>query len=353
MSLINGFSVLPVTYSATATHYLYVRIHSGSKKAADSWPSGRTLFVVNVPPDATSRELILFFKPYGTVEKVSFDLDGAEPHDEAQDSESEEEAEQQSEQGAGDSDDDEHPRKRQKVEKDKAKPPAVIPLPTVPHRTLRTSGRTAHVVFLDSSSLDRCLAPPHQARQWPDPSEDPYGLDHYRAVYDSLRPPLDAIRAHADSYMELFEFEQAKEKQQSKYHKGEAIVDEDGFTLVTRGGAYGKTLGGGVSVATKSFQETGEASENSSKRKRKKGEKQNFYAFQKAEQQRNSRISLLVIYLLTVLRSAQFEAEMGGRQGKGGQIERVQAIQTLLNRLHCYPFQINNAGQCMKYVSSR
>jgi len=35
-------------------------------------PDGRTLFLVNVPPDATERELVLFFKHAGTVEKVVF-----------------------------------------------------------------------------------------------------------------------------------------------------------------------------------------------------------------------------------------------------------------------------------------
>ena len=65
--------------------------------------------------------------------------------------------------------------------------------------------------------------------------------------------------------------------------KGEAIVDEEGFTLVTRGGAYGKTLGGGASVASKPFQSTGQTG---SKKKKEPKEKVSFYAFQKAEKQR-------------------------------------------------------------------
>lgn len=93
------------------------------------------------------------------------------------------------------------------------------------------------------------------------------------------------MKAHADSSLEFYEYELAKKKQKSKYRKGEAIVDEDGFTLVTRGGAYGQTLGGGVSVASKRFQRSGETTRNRNSKKEKK-EKEGFYAFQKAEKQR-------------------------------------------------------------------
>jgi len=104
------------------------------------------------------------------------------------------------------------------------------------------------------------------------------------ALYDSLRPPLDAVREHADTSMELYEYEVAKGKQKSSHRKGEVIVDEDGFTLVTRGGAYGKTLGGGVGVASKTFDGSGQANRG---RKKKEGkEKDAFYAFQRAEKQR-------------------------------------------------------------------
>ena len=53
-----------------------------------------------------------------------------------------------------------------------------------------------------------------------------------------------------------------KNTQTSKYRKGEVIVDDEGLTLVTRSGAYGQTLGWGVSVASKRFQGSGETSRN-------------------------------------------------------------------------------------------
>ncbi|KAJ6481750.1 ribosomal RNA-processing protein 7-domain-containing protein [Mycena sanguinolenta] len=283
-----GFSVLPISYAGTSTHYVYARSHTGSKKNPTSeLPDGRTLFLVNVPPDATERELVLLFKGCGTVEKVVFDLDAQETLVEHDDSDSDDLGSGEEENGDDAEMETTQPRKRRKL--NKPQPPKVVPLPSRPLRRLRSTGRTAHLVFLDASSLERALAPQPKPRPWPTTSEEPSGLAHYAALYDSLRPPLDIVREHADSAMELYEFELKQTKQQTKYRKGEAIVDEDGFTLVTRGGAYGQTLGGGVAVASKQFQETGETG---TRKKKEKKQKTNFYAFQKAEKQRNDLLEL-------------------------------------------------------------
>ena len=275
-----NFTVIPVTYSQDATHIIYARLHTGSSKKKNKYPNGRTLFLVNVPPDATEREIILLFKYAGTVEKVVFD-----------DNDIEDQIDSDSDDGSGMEEEDalpeDQPRKRRKVSKDDKGPPTVTPLPRPSLRVLRKSGGCAHVIFLDPSSLDRALSTstPPKPRPWPCSSDEPSGLARYAALYDSLRPPLNIIREHADTYMELFEYEQAKKKQKASHRKGEAIVDEDGFTLVTRGGAYGKTLGGGVGVASKKFDRSGNQSAGTKKKKEKK-EKEGFYAFQKAEKQR-------------------------------------------------------------------
>ncbi|KAL1747265.1 ribosomal RNA-processing protein 7-domain-containing protein [Schizophyllum fasciatum] len=290
-----GFTVLPVAYSKSATHYIYARAHQPPKKQQDdALPAGRTLFLANVPPDATDRELITFFKSSGTVEKVVLDFEL--PQEEApvsSDSEDEDMSEGEgSQQDAGDEQAaDERPRKRRRKDK-KPQPPTVVPLPEPLLRKLGRTGRSAHVVFLDASSLERALAPPSSPRPWPVDPSTPIGVAHYLAQYDSLRPPLDTVRAHADTYMDLYEFEQARAKRRSKYRKGEAVVDEDGFTLVTRGGAYGQTLGGGVGVASKRFQQTGEARSNPGRKKKAPKEKTGFYAFEKAERQRKELIEL-------------------------------------------------------------
>jgi ribosomal RNA-processing protein 7 len=317
---IAGFSILPVTYSGpiAATHYFYIRTHESGKNSKSKGkqrelPENRTLFVVNVPPDATEREFTLFFKACGIVERVVFN---SEPIDnlrgeDAEEDEAEEEKDEnmdEDEEDGGESsdemDEDEDgvalpSKKKRKSSKSKLKnpKPLVTPLPALPTRTLRRAGQTAYIVFLDESSLKRALNLPSTTSSkrlvWPPPSSDPEpsGLAYYMAMYDAQHPPLSAIREHADTYMELFEFEKAQNQKESKYKKGEAVVDEDGFTLVTRGGAYGKTLGGGVGVATKKFELDAAAGRPTSEgKKKKKKEKEKFYTFQIREQKRKGRL---------------------------------------------------------------
>ncbi|KZT70344.1 hypothetical protein DAEQUDRAFT_667907 [Daedalea quercina L-15889] len=320
---VGGFTPIPVAYSPNATHILYARAHSNPKSSKQStwqaskgkgkeaaYPEGRTLFLVNLPPDATERELTLFFKSAGTVERVVFDADGDLPSGEDElfsggDSESED---GEDEDGAGAADPagepEERPRKKRRAAKDVA--PEVVPLPTPNLRTLRRTGRSAHLVFLDSSSLPRALSSSLPSGPGPDPSATakakprpwpiddaaPHGLAHYRAAYAAARPPLDAVRAHADTYMARFEWAQARGRRASKYRMGEAVVDADGFTLVARGGAYGKALGGGVGVASKRFQDEAAGGKRHRKKKPEKKEKEAFYAFQVREKKRKELMDL-------------------------------------------------------------
>ncbi|KZV75375.1 hypothetical protein PENSPDRAFT_681102 [Peniophora sp. CONT] len=306
----SGFSTLPVAY-ASSQHVIYMRAQIGASKGknAIAWPEDRTVFMVNLPPDATEREIVLLFKSCGTVERVVFDSDeNWGLGDEEGSSEEEDEGMEDEEES-----DEEKPRKRRKLAQgdDTPRPPKVAPLPTLGTRRLRRTGHTAHVIFLDASSCERALAlatPPSSsskeaappARPWPTDDVAPFGVAHYAALYDALRPPLDVVLAHANTSVELFDYEQAEKKRalqrDSKYHKGEAIVDEDGFTLVTRGGAYGKAVGGGVGVASKKFMlSRGRKGGQGEARKRKhkdEKEKDAFYAFQVHEKKRKALMDL-------------------------------------------------------------
>ena len=300
---ISGFAVLPVLYNKSTTHCIYARIHERTKaKDTDALPGGRTLFLVNVPPDTTERQLSLFFNHAGTIERIVFHGDStADVPDgdvsafSSEDSEVEQDTEEDN--------DISHPRKKRKTSKQdhKKHPPEVVPLPTVPLRTLRRSGQNCHVVFLDSSSVESALASSHiqKPRPWPSDPEVPTGLSHYLAQYDAIRPPLDIIREHARTAVSLYDYQKERDKQKSKYKKGEAIVDEDGFTLVTRGGAYGKTLGGGIAVADKKF--VAEVSKGKRAKKKEKREKETFYAFQVHEKRRQGACYAVVLLLRFML----------------------------------------------------
>ncbi|KAI9447719.1 ribosomal RNA-processing protein 7-domain-containing protein [Lactarius indigo] len=258
---ISGFSILPVQYDHTTHHMLYIRAHVGSSSKKNprkiEWPEDRTIFMVNVPPDATEREIVLLFKSCGLLRSEDSDPDTKHHNHGA--------------------------RKRPpKSAADQSARPKVVPLPVIPHRTLRRTGHTAHILFLDASSCTRALAlarPGGKPIQWP-------GLAHYVLQYESDRPSLDAVRAHGDSAVARFDFDLAARKaalrRESKYKKGEALVDEDGFTLVVRGGAYGQAVGGGVGVASRRFMD-----ERAKRKRHKEGnEKSAFYAFQIHEKKR-------------------------------------------------------------------
>ncbi|KAG8935740.1 Ribosomal RNA-processing protein 7 [Tulasnella sp. 418] len=303
MQVISGFNVLPVKYSPSVEHILYIRSHKSARESP--LPDGRTLFVVNVPPDATARELSMLFKPCGAVERVVFGmlggLDGeeegditGEPNPEGlEESSSAEDKDEDMESGEEDGTQPKSKKRRISKEEDT---PKVIPLPTPPLRHFRRSGHTAHVVFLDNSSLDRALALPSKSKKltWPVEDNPPRGLAHYLALHDSLRPPLSAVKEHADSSLEVYDYEKANTKvalaaAASQYKMGEAIVDEDGFTLVTRSGTHGKTLGGGVGVASKKFELSVQQGlyNVTSKKKKNPTEKEGFYRFQVREKKRN------------------------------------------------------------------
>lgn len=271
--------VLPLTLSLSAVHYVYLRKHEA--KAGSALPGDRTLFASNLPVGCTERQLSQFFKAHGcgTVEKVVFsgnkDALAGQENNELSTEE--------------DADEDMQPV---------ASTSKIVPLP-IPPPILRASGHTAHIVFLDASSINLALAipksKPSKKLKWPPASSDSdilIGLARLTALYDTLHPPLSVAREHADTYMEDYErrIEAAKvaTAQQSKYKKGEAIVDEDGFTLVTRGGAYGATLGGGAAVASRKFQLDANSGvvDETEKRKRKKKEKPDFYTFQIREKKR-------------------------------------------------------------------
>jgi ribosomal RNA-processing protein 7 len=257
--------VLPLVVSPTVTHYVYIRKHQA--KAGSIIPGDRTLFASNLPVDCTERQWTRFFKAHGcgSIEKMVFE-------------------------GGGDSmQEDEGVQLAAPTSK-------VVPLPPSPP-PLRVSGQTAHIIFLDESSLSMTLSLPKnkfKKYKWPpSPGEDgvPTGLARFTAMFDARHPPLSVARDHVDTYMEDYEkkVETAKlAAAQLKYKKGEAIVDQDGFTLVTRGGAYGATLGGRASVASKKFQLAANsgAVHAVEKQKRKKKEKPDFYTFQIREKKR-------------------------------------------------------------------
>jgi len=255
------------------------------------------LFVVNVPPDASQEELLSLFRPHGPIETVIMDASNDNTESAPLSAESD-----NGEENAGDVENPELEEKgrpkKPSAAQSTSKQPIVTSLPTISTRPIRPSGKAIYVVYVDESSVQRALSATQSTSSptstlWPNSSAS-RGIARYSAVYDCRRPPLATVRAHADTSLEFFDYQQAERKAhlKSQYKKGEAIVDDDGFTLVTRGGAYGQTVGGGVAVASKKFEQTSVASESRRKKKKLPKEKDKFYAFQLHEKKRDELVRL-------------------------------------------------------------
>jgi len=317
-------------------HCIYLRAHDGG--------DGRTLFVVNLPSDTTERHLRHLFSAAGPVERVSFlgerPVAGSEELDEESEAEDEAMPAAAAEPSKGKG---KAKKGYTKVVLNKAGPPAIVPLPPLDprgvHRFHHTS-TSAHVVFLDASSVARALALAPQ-KAWPEPwaqveaaavsladeaegaaqhkprprtgpeaalaagvTAPPTGLAFLLARHAALRPPLSAVKTHVDSAVAHYAWVRAHPPPKRAGIEGVTVgpdgelLDADGFTIVQRGGKYGRTAeeGGGASMrVARPEQQSGTARP----RKKKAKELEDFYRFQLREKKREG---------LAQMR-AQFEAD--------------------------------------------
>lgn len=355
MRTIAGFAVLPVVCGpkdAPVTHYMYIRRHEPHGK--QTFPAGRTLFIVNLPTD-TSRAVIRdLFRKAGAVESIDFhnlaDYSARDAEDE--DGEIDEPAPASTEQ----------PSRRG--------PPKVHPLPPLEPNELPFlgSGSNAHLVFVDESSLDRAMELPDRLIKpfrWPQPisaaraarveEEDPkkpkkelqlMGLDYFIARHRHHRPPLSDVKKHADTSIERFawirEHPQWLIDQRKKGDKSTGVgvgiqgvsvgpngelLDEDGFVIVQRGGRYGRTGGGdesaygSMAAATPEF----EAYMRENPDAKKPKELEDFYRFQFREKKRQR-----ACLLTRICRSPR---PVRGGQGACGSSQGDAPLQALLRSL--------------------
>ncbi|KAE8227086.1 hypothetical protein CF319_g406 [Tilletia indica] len=391
---IAGFTLLPLRYSSTSTykhgtvHYLFIRPHhSSSNKTTAPLPSDRTLFVANLPVDASDRHLRTLFKTAGAIERTVFQQGSTVPLSgqhildalqagEDQDGDEEEEEEEDIDMNPAQAQGEETALLQAKIEQNTRKrnrrkrsdrteqesAPTVHPLPALDARELAgarallPTSTSAHIVFLDASSLQRALTQAEQtstafitaggpsllsssspktseivallktARPWLDPFVNPIqgttppppppqlGLPTFLASYASHRPPLESIKAFSDSRIALHLFlranpdrdptEQARAARRGIQPvrvgaEGE-LLDQDGFTIVTAGGKYGRAAesgskvggveGASVRVArNRPYMATGSAYEAAlgpPKKKSKSKDLEDFYRFQTREKNR-------------------------------------------------------------------
>lgn len=309
---LGAFTVLPILYPAThllkkpTTHYLYIRPNApspanpASSMTVDDAEADedRTLFVANLPPDASEDALRALFGSVGPIEEIKFGARKVETKEAEELVESDEEEESEEEESEVDSEDEARqasfkPTVSSSASKKTAAPqpraPLISPLfsaDSTPTHFLPTSS-TAKITYLSALSLTRALLLPtasSKPRPWPNSPHVSLGLSRYLSTHSALRPTLAAVKAHADSSLAHHEFLKAAELARLTRQGQQDIVDEDGFTLVVRGGKYGRNLvGGGVGVASKRWDEV---KEEETGRKKKSKELKDFYRWQLREAKR-------------------------------------------------------------------
>lgn len=239
-----SYHAMPKTKPLPVFHHLFIRAHE-TRNGDSSFPKGRTLFVVNIPADASERHFARLFRRCGKIERVVWkDYIGQWS--------------------------DVHP-----------------------------TGSQAHIVFENEGAVEKAIGMKKRKRVWSDELEQNdetavmnddtddrkveqprIGLAKWLAQHFSSRPNLADLQREVDT--SLVAFEDAEREARIAAERLRNVPDEDGFVKVVRGRGRRNTNmdGQGASV-------TAARPEEVKKLKPKKKELIDFYRFQMRETKRN------------------------------------------------------------------
>ncbi|TVY33453.1 Ribosomal RNA-processing protein, partial [Lachnellula subtilissima] len=235
-STISNFAVLPVLLPPspalphlpkTATHTLYIRPNNPKiPTEADA----RSLFVVNVPVDATAAHLKGVFAHLsggvvGRVEDVIFEGQAQIPS-------------QKSTAIV------ERKRKREEEPENATQAPD---LPSTWDRETRKSGGNAVVVFVDARSMEGVLKSVRKLQKSKDypvwghgvssTKVPALGSSHYAAHHALRYPDPLTLQRNVDAFMTAFNAGEMQRQREAKRVRN--VPDADGFVTVTKGGRVG------------------------------------------------------------------------------------------------------------------
>jgi len=256
------------------SHYIYFKKHESYRNDEDT-PAGCTIFVCNLPVDTTIPHLKHIFKHCGHIINCKMNKSPTDLLENSEEILMEDEE-----------------------------------MENIFGRETYTTGITAHVVFSDEDGVERALTMKQKTRAWkPDNSFDdeeeeieeevsdmeaddddtldfdpeadamPIGYKKWMQQYKYTRPRPKALKTRVDNYM--VNFTRMEEIEKLELDKKASIVDEDGFTLVTRRTRRNTNkTEDGASVTAARYEDVKNL-------KPKKKELQDFYRFQMKEKKRN------------------------------------------------------------------
>ncbi|KAJ2580445.1 hypothetical protein GGH95_002590 [Coemansia sp. RSA 1836] len=243
---LGGYKVLPVQIAGGAsTHYLYFKQHT-SKREDPLLPSSRTIYISNIPADATERDVRRVFQGVARVARVVFHAAVG------QDAVKVAAATARAVSELSSSGKKSEKKKSEKAKSEKAKAEDV----NAPLAPLLTSGGSAHVVLLEDAELSAVLAMKAGVREWAIENSS-LGLARYMQDYSAARPAADTVRADVDAFMARFE--EAQYERDRMLAQQQNVADADGFIPVVRRARGGKNTDGTASVTAMSIDEAREA----------------------------------------------------------------------------------------------
>ncbi|KAF2236083.1 hypothetical protein EV356DRAFT_531329 [Viridothelium virens] len=279
------FTVLPLTlpslpsFPKPTTHYLYIRPQDLNIPHPDS---PRSLFIANVPFDATSLHFRqLWADQLGglRVEKVEFEEESRSRIAEA--------AANVDEQNGVTKGKKNKKRKRGRVDPDEQIENEETRLPISWDRELRKSGSSAVIVFVDRTSASAAMKAvkialkAKQSITWGqdlDGRLPSLGSDRYCTHHQLSFPSAKDIQLKVDLYMTRFAAaETARAKRLARLRQ---VPDEDGFITVARGGRVGPAR-------------IEEAQRKAEEQKEKSKGREDFYRFQVREKKKQQAGHLL------------------------------------------------------------
>ncbi|KAI8326082.1 hypothetical protein GQ54DRAFT_295011 [Martensiomyces pterosporus] len=287
---IGGYKVLPVHFDGSETaHYIYFRHHKAIKEDI-LLPSNRTIYMFNLPADATERDIRRLLHGVARVSRVVFHSVVGQDIIKSTAVEARLTSELATAVAEAAEAKDKKPRKKhtkqqQNDDENGAKP--------VPRTHLLTAGASAHVVLLEEEELSSVLNMKVEGRkEWParDPEDtssplEYRGMSRYIYEYRAARPPTEMLKKEVDLYMA--KFEEAQYERERLLSQQQNVPDDDGFITVIRHGRKNKNTDGTATVTAATLESARAAGQ-----KKKQVAFGNMYRFQMRERKKDQLMEL-------------------------------------------------------------
>ena len=255
MSKPSGFKRVELIRDDGATHAIYVKQHTSQlAETADSASThDRTVFVTHLPIDLNDQDIRNTFNSVVSVESIS----------------------------------------RSRLSLAHIEYPSGLDIDSEAYiNHYRNPNRNVHMVLESSSDLVKLL----KSTQITIRTHSINTCSSLLQLYKSSRPAHSAVKDFTNSFMKQFEADALAEKHRQISNEKEAQMEDDGFTLVERGGKHGRAANeAGVQVASKLFN-GGVVDEDSAEYRRKKRKfnqpLDDFYRWQRRERKREDLANL-------------------------------------------------------------